>query len=64
MYNVSLTLNKHSLLAAGVPHDGVKKEEIVGVHVSVTVIFILLASAGVIFAAACLIFNFVFRKRR
>lgn len=54
----------YSLLTAGVPHDGVKKEEIVSVHVSVTVIFILLASAGVIFTAVCLVFNFVFRKRR
>ena len=48
----------------GIPHDGIPEEEIVTIHTSVTVIFVLLASAGVVFTVACLLFNFVFRKRK
>lgn len=48
----------------GVPYDGVPENEVVTVHTSVTVIFVLMATAGLIFTILCLIFNFVFRKRK
>lgn len=50
--------------AAGIPYDGIPFEEVVTLHVSVTVIFLLLASAGMVFTVVCLIFNFAFRNRR
>ena len=53
-----------SVCTDGVPHDGTPVEEIVTVHTSVTVLHVLLASAGVVFTVAILLFNFVFRKRK
>lgn len=47
-----------------VPYDGVPEEEYVTVGIPVTVVFILLSVAGIIFAVLCLIFNFVFRNKR
>ena len=55
---------KLSLCTDGIPHDGIPEEEIVTIHLSVTVIFILLSSAGVVFTVACLLFNFAFRNRK
>ena len=52
------------LCTDGVPHDGIPVEETVTVHISVTVLCVLLASAGVVFTVACLLFNFVFRNRK
>ena len=56
----------HSLLwlPDGIPPDGFPREEIVTVHLSVTVIFVILASVGVVFTIACLIYNFLFRKKK
>ncbi len=45
-----------------IPYDGVPIEEIVTVAVPLTVIYSAFASAGIIFAVVCLIFNFIFRK--
>ena len=39
-------------------------EEVVSVHLSLTVIFSILNTAGIAFAVACLIFNFMFRNRK
>ena len=50
--------------AVGILYDGVPREEMVTVHISVTVIIIFLACCGIILTAACLVFNFVFRERR
>ena len=47
-----------------IPYDGVPLEQVVSVHLSVTVIFSVLATAGITFAVACLIFNFIFRNRK
>ncbi len=47
-----------------VPYDGVPIEEIETVAVPLTVIYTLLATAGIIFAIVCLVFNFVFRQRK
>jgi len=53
-----------TLTLVGIPYDGVPVEEVVTVHISATVIIVLLATAGLVFTAVCLIFNFVFRKRK
>jgi len=53
-----------SVWPEGVPYDGVPREEVVTVHISVTVIIIFLACCGIILTAACLIFNFIFRNRK
>ena len=34
------------------------------VRISVTVLCVLLASAGVVFTVACLLFNFIFRNSK
>lgn len=52
------------LLDGLVPYDGVPGEEYVTVAIPVTVVYILLSVAGIIFAVLCLIFNFVYRNKR
>ena len=47
-----------------VPYDGVPGEKYVTVAIPVTVVYILLSVAGIIFAVLCLIFNFVYRNKR
>ena len=47
-----------------IPYDGVPLEEVVSVAVSLTVIFSILNTAGIVFAVACLTFNFIFRNKR
>ena len=47
-----------------VPYDGVPTKEFVAIALPVTVIFVFLASAGIFFAIACLIFNFVHRNKK
>ncbi len=47
-----------------VPYDGVPIEETVTVNVSLTVIYTLMATAGIIFTIICLGFNFIFRDRK
>jgi hypothetical protein len=34
------------------------------VDISLTVIFIVLATAGIVLAVVCLVFNFIFRERK
>ena len=48
----------------GIPYDGVPIEVVVTVGLSVTVIFLFLATAGIVFAVACLVFNFIFRNKK
>ena len=51
-------------ITGGVPYDGKPIEVIETVDISLTVIFIVLSVAGIIFTIACLIFNFVFRDKK
>ena len=51
-------------IAAGRPYDGVPDMVTVAVSVVQTVVFSLLAAAGIVFAVVCLIFNFIFRNRK
>ena len=48
----------------GVPNDGVPIEKTVTVHVSMTVIFSAASAIGIIFAIACVLFNFVHRNKK
>ena len=48
----------------GIPSDGIPIEEVVTVAVPLTVVYVILATAGLLFTFVCLAFNFVFRKRR
>ena len=52
------------LLGGLVPYDGITDKVLVTVALPVTLIFVVLASAGIIFAILCLVFNFVFRNKR
>ena len=45
------------------PYDGVPTEEVVSVDLSLTVIFSVLATAGIAFGVVCLAFNFIFRNK-
>ena len=47
-----------------IPYDGVAREEIVTIHPAITAFYVLLASAGIIFAVACIIFNFLYRNAK
>lgn len=47
-----------------IPYDGVVLTEQATVDISVTIIFAILASGGLVFAAFCLVFNFIFRKKK
>lgn len=47
-----------------VPYDGVPERKIVAVHPILCGIYTLLACAGIVFAIACLVFNFKFRNTR
>ena len=47
-----------------IPYDGVPTEKEVSVDLSLTVIFSVLATAGIAFAVVCLVFNFIFRDKK
>ena len=57
----SLIMN---LILAGVPYDGMPTAVIETVHISLTVIFAVLSTIGIVFTIVCLAFNFVFRDRK
>ena len=48
----------------GTPNDGVPREDVVTVALPLTIIYIFLATLGVMFALVCLAFNFIFRERK
>lgn len=48
----------------GVPYDGIPEIRFVTVHTALSVIFVLLSFAGVVFTVVCLVFNFVFKERK
>ena len=51
-------------LLDGTPYDGAPIPQIQSIHVAVTVVFVTLSTAGIVFAIACMIFNFIFRERK
>ena len=48
----------------GIPPDGTPLEMTNEIPVSLLVVLYLLAVGGIIFAVACMIFNFIFRKHK
>ena len=67
MDNLSFVQNTILLplyMIGGIPYDGKPTEITRTVDISLTVIFIVLSTVGIIFAIICLIFNFVFRERK
>lgn len=63
--SMSSLASYHYLLYLGlIPYDGVASEVIVTVHPAVTSVYMILACAGIAFAFACLIFNYINRKTR
>lgn len=60
----SLASYRYLLYLGLIPYDGVAGEVIVTVHPAVTSVYMILACAGIAFAIACLIFNYIYRKTR
>ena len=60
---LSLPLSSWDMID-GIPNDGIPIEEVVTVAVPLTVVYVILATAGLLFTVVCLAFNFIFRKRR
>lgn len=54
----------YCFLLDGVPFDGIPKEELQVLHVSVTITFVVLSTAGIAFAIFCIVFNYIFRKKK
>ena len=50
--------------ADGVPNDGIPTEEVVTVSLGLTVVYVFLATAGIVFAVVCLAFTVIFRTKR
>ena len=51
-------------LLDGTPYDGTPVEIPVTVDISLTVVFIVLSTTGIVFTIICLAFNFIFRDRK
>ena len=52
------------VIVDGIPNDGNPIPEVVTVALGLTVVYLILAVAGVVFATVCLVFTLVFRKRK
>ena len=53
-----------ALHAEGIPNDGIPVEEVVSVSVALTVVYVILTTAGLVFAVVCILFNLFFRQKR
>ena len=47
-----------------VPYDGIPRRAFVAVALPVTVVYVFLASTGILFAFVCLVFNYIYRKKK
>ena len=53
-----------TLSAVGVPYDGVSiQQDVLSVHLSLTVILTIFSLAGIVFSVVCLVFNFYYRNQ-
>lgn len=59
-----IVLYFNSVFLGGIPSDGVPEIVIVTVATTLTVIYCILSVLGICFAAACLVFNFVYREKK
>ena len=64
---MTITSNTHCVLivaAGGIPNDGIAIEEVVTVSLSLTVVYVILATAGIVFAVLCLSFNLLYKQKK
>ena len=54
----------HIVLDGLIPYDGTIQYEQSTVNIAITIVCSVLATAGLTCAIVCIIFNFVFRKRK
>ena len=54
----------HVYITDGTPSDGIPIEKVVTVSVALTVVYVILAVAGIIFTAICLVFITYFRQKK
>ena len=48
----------------GIPSDGIPVVKTVTLAIPLSVVYIFAATAGLVFAVACLVFNFIFREKK
>lgn len=53
-----------SPLSIGIPYDGHMEKKIRSYNTPMQVVFTLMSSAGIVFAAVCFLFNTIFRKKK
>ena len=58
------TQNSLKILKEGIPNDGIPIEDVVTVSLGLTVLYVILATAGMAFSVVCLLFNLIFRQKR
>ncbi|CAI8035412.1 Gamma-aminobutyric acid type B receptor subunit 2 [Geodia barretti] len=63
-YSTFQHTNDSFLFPDGVPTDGVPIEEVVTVTIGLTVVYVILAAAGLVFTIICLVFTIFFRNER
>ena len=53
-----------SIYLDGIPSDGIPIEEVLTVSLALTVVYVTLATAGIVFAVVCLLFTLIFRNKK
>ena len=48
----------------GIPSDGTPVDKITSFHLSLVIVYYILAVAGLLFTTACLVFNFTQRNKK
>ena len=65
-YNVYKLWQQHMYILYipdGIPNDGIPIEEVVTVSLALTVVYVILAVTGLLFAVGCLLFNLLYREK-
>ena len=52
------------VVAGGIPNDGIPIREVVTVELGLTVVYMILATAGIVFVILCLSFNLLYRRKK
>ena len=51
------------IIIEGIPNDGTPIVDIVTVSLGLRVLFVILATAGMVFSVVCILFNLIFRQK-
>ena len=51
-------------ITGGVPYDGATRMTLHHNHIALVILYSIAAVAGLVYAAACLLFNLLFRKKK